>query len=134
MQANEPSAVATLGVALLFAAIFLFGGMATFSLRPGGPPAFPPFAAGVSVAYTSCTPCPASTPSGKYQATSPAGIRPLFPSSVYLSLCRRFLVDDALETVMAKAAARPGEKSERRRPCAAAGVGAPGGFSLSPGF
>ncbi|MCJ7501114.1 hypothetical protein MUP29_12765 [bacterium] len=52
MPAHGPSALITLSVALLFVAIFLFGGRAAY--RPGqrGRRRFLSFAAGISVGYT----------------------------------------------------------------------------------
>ena len=52
MPAHGPSALITLSVALLFAAIYLFGGRAAF--RPGqrGRRRFLSFAAGISLGYT----------------------------------------------------------------------------------
>jgi hypothetical protein len=113
MQANEPSAVATLGVAGLFAAIFLFGGRALLRFGQAGRRRFFSFAAGVSVAYTFVHVLPGLHAIREYQATSPAGIRPLFPEySVYLWTLLGFLVYYGLETVMARSRQGPGKRAD----------------------
>jgi hypothetical protein len=121
----------TLGVALLFAAVFVFGGRA--ACRPGqkGRRRFFSFAAGISVAYTFVHVLPALHAIQDFQAQSPAGFKMLFPEySVYLWTMAGFLVFYGLETIVAS----PPQGSETH---AGSGGGAPwqpwvhiGGFAL----
>ena len=79
MPAQSPDALTTLSVALLFAAIFLFGGRAAY--RPGqrGRRRFLSFAAGVSVAYTFVHVLPALHAIRELQTESPGTFKMLFP-------------------------------------------------------
>jgi hypothetical protein len=102
MPAHGPSALTTLSVALLFAAIFLFGGRAAY--RPGqrGRRRFLSFAAGVSVAYTFVHVLPALHAIRDLQTESPGTFKMLFPEyGVYLWTMAGFLVFYGLETMVA---------------------------------
>jgi len=102
MPAHAPSALTTLSVALLFAAIFLFGGRAAY--RPGqrGRRRFLSFAAGVSVAYTFVHVLPALHAIREFQTESPGTFKMLFPEyGVYLWTMAGFLVFYGLETMVA---------------------------------
>jgi hypothetical protein len=102
MPAQGPSALTTLSVALLFAAIFLFGGRAAY--RPGqrGRRRFLSFAAGISVAYTFVHVLPALHVIREFQAQSPADFYRVFPEyNVYLWTMAGFLVFYGLETMVA---------------------------------
>jgi hypothetical protein len=102
---------ASLGVALLFAAIFLFGGRAAY--RPGqrGRRRFLSFAAGISVAYTFVHVLPALHTIRELHIQSPSNFTLLFPEySVYLWTMAGFLVFYGLETM----ATSPGRGPENR--------------------
>jgi hypothetical protein len=102
MPTHAPSALTALSVALLFAAIFLFGGRAAY--RPGqrGRRRFLSFAAGISVAYTFVHVLPALHAIREFQTQSPANFKMLFPEySVYLWTMAGFLVFYGLETMVA---------------------------------
>ena len=75
----------TLSVALLFAAIFLFGGRLAPRFDPMGLRRFLSFAAGISVAYTFVHVLPALGTIQDLQTEHPTGFYRLFPEySVYL--------------------------------------------------
>jgi hypothetical protein len=102
MPAHDPSTLMTLSVALLFAAIFLFGGRAAY--RPGqrGRRRFLSFAAGISVAYIFVHVLPTLQVIREIQTQSPAHFKMLFPEySVYLWTMAGFLVFYGLETMAA---------------------------------
>ena len=89
-------------VALLFAAIFLFGGRMAY--RPGqrGRRRFLSFAAGISVAYIFVHVLPALQVIRELQTQSPTDFKMLFPEySVYLWTMAGFLVFYGLETMAA---------------------------------
>jgi hypothetical protein len=90
-------------IALLFAAIFLFGGRAAY--RPGHPRyrRFLSFAAGIAVAYVFVDVMPALGRMRDFTTQTPTGFRRLFPEySVYLWAMAGFLVFYSLETLVAK--------------------------------
>src|SRR5512136_2188363 len=102
MTAQGPSTLTTLSVALLFAAIFLFGGRAAY--RPGqkGRRRFLSFAAGISVAYAFVHVLPALHAIREFNTQSQGNFKMLFPEySVYLWAMVGFLVFYGLETLMA---------------------------------
>ena len=102
MPAHSPNTLATLSVALLFAAIFLFGGKAAY--RPGqrGRRRFLSFAAGISVGYTFVHVLPALSTMRNIATQSQAGLRRLFPEySVYLWTMAGFMLFYGLETMAA---------------------------------
>jgi hypothetical protein len=102
MPAQGLSVLTTLSVALLFAAIFLFGGRAAY--RPGqrGRRRFLSFAAGISVAYTFVHVLPALHAIRELQTVSPSTFKMLFPEyNVYLWTMAGFLVFYGLETMVA---------------------------------
>jgi hypothetical protein len=102
MPAQGPYVLTTLSVALLFAAIFLFGGRAAY--RPGqrGRRRFLSFAAGISVAYTFVHVLPALHAIREFQTQSPTDFYGVFPEySVYLWTMAGFLVFYGLETMVA---------------------------------
>jgi hypothetical protein len=102
MHAQGPHALTTLSVALMFAAIFLFGGRAAY--RPGqrGRRRFLSFAAGISVAYAFVHVLPALHAIREFQTQSQGNFKMLFPEySVYLWAMVGFLVFYGLETLMA---------------------------------
>ena len=109
---NTPEHVAhpllTLSVALLFAAIFLFGGRAAY--RPGqkGYRRFLSFAAGISVAYTFVHVLPALGAIQDLQTEHPTGFYRLFPEySVYLWTMAGFLIFSGLETMAVRSRSHP---------------------------
>ncbi len=111
MSAQGASPLTTLGVALLFAAIFLFGGRAAY--RPGqkGRRRFLSFAAGISVSYVFVHVLPALHAIRALHTQSPADFYMVFPEySVYLWTMAGFMVFDGLETM----AARPRQGPETR--------------------
>ena len=115
MTAQGPYAL-TMSVALLFAAIFLFGGRAAY--RPGQPGhrRFLSFAAGISVAYIFVHVLPALGTYAGLQTQTPTGFQRVFPEySVYLWTMAGFLVFYSLETMVAKPRHRPGEQRGRPR-------------------
>ena len=92
-----------LSVALLFAAIFLFGGRVAY--RPGqrGRRRFLSFAAGISVAYTFVHVLPALHVIREFHTQSPSDFQMLFPEySVYLWTMAGFLVFYGLEIMGAR--------------------------------
>jgi len=100
MPAHDPSTLTTLGVALLFAAIFLVGGRAAY--RPGqkGRRRFLSFAAGVSVAYIFVHVLPALGRMRDIVMETPGGFQRVFPEySVYLWAMIGFLGFYCLETM-----------------------------------
>jgi len=102
MPAPGLSALATLSVALLFAAIFLFGGRAAY--RPGqrGRRRFLSFAAGISVGYAFVHVLPALHDIRELQTQSPTHFKMLFPEyNIYLWTMAGFLVFYGLETLVA---------------------------------
>jgi hypothetical protein len=102
MPAHDPSTLMTLGVALLFAGIFLFGGRAAY--RPGqrGGRRFLSLAAGISVAYIFVHVLPTLHVIRELQRQSPNNFKMLFPEySVYLWTLAGFLVFYGLETMVA---------------------------------
>ena len=101
MLAYAPNSLMTLGIATLFAGIFLFGGRLAY--RPGqrGRRRFLSFAAGISVAYTFVHILPALREMGHLAVESPSSFRRMFPEySVYLWSMAGFLVFYGLETMM----------------------------------
>ncbi len=103
MPAHDPSMLTTLSVALLFAAIFLFGGRAAY--RPGqkGRRRFLSFAVGISVAYTFVHVLPALGKMRDFTTQTPTGFQRLFPEySVYLWTMAGFLVFYSLEAMVAR--------------------------------
>jgi hypothetical protein len=85
MTANVTHGLMTLSVALLFAAIFLFGGRAAY--RPGqkGRRRFVSFAGGIAVAYAFVHVLPAHAMISEFHTESPTGFQRFFPEySVYL--------------------------------------------------
>jgi hypothetical protein len=102
MTAHGPYVLVTLSVALLFAAIFLFGGRAAY--RPGqrGRRRFLSFAAGISVAYAFVHVLPALHAIREFQTQSQGNFKMLFPEySVYLWAMVGFLVFYGFEILMA---------------------------------
>ena len=102
MHAQGPHALTTLSVALLFAAIFLFGGRVAY--RPGqkGRRRFLSFAAGVSVAYTFVHVLPGLHAIRELQTEFPGTFKMLFPEyGVYLWTMAGFLIFYGLETMAA---------------------------------
>jgi hypothetical protein len=90
-------------VALLFAAIFLFGGRLAY--RPGqkGRRRFLSFAAGISVAYTFVHVLPALGRMRDFTTNLPSGFQRVFPEySVYLWAMAGFLVFYTLEAMVAR--------------------------------
>jgi hypothetical protein len=102
MPAHGTYALPTLSVALLFGAIFLFGGKAAY--RPGkrGRRRFLSFAGGISVGYTFVHVLPALGTMRDIAVQSPTGFRRFFPEySVYLWTMAGFMVFYGLETMVA---------------------------------
>jgi hypothetical protein len=98
---------ATLGVALLFAAVFLAGGSVH---RPGraGRRRFLSFAAGISVGYTFVHVLPGLSRVQAIAAEAPALFRVRFPEySVYLWAMAGFLIFYGLETLAVRARPAP---------------------------
>ena len=128
MPAQGPYVLTTLSVALLFAAIFLFGGRAAY--RPGqrGRRRFLSFAAGISVAYTFVHVLPALHAIRELQTQSPAELQN------GVSRVQRLPVDHGRLPGLLRPrnhggqfATRPGEPRGRRRRCGPmAAVGAHG--------
>ncbi len=116
MARPETHLLPTLGVALLFAAIFLFGGRAPSAAGRRNHRRFLSFAAGVSVAYTFVHVLPSFQVIRSLQASAP-GQSMLFPElGVYLWTMAGFLVFFGLATMAngssssgAHAADRPSE-------------------------
>src|SRR5512137_2672451 len=108
MPAQGPHPLTTLSVALLFAAIFLFGRRAAY--RPGqkGYRRFLSFAAGISVAYTFVHVLPALGAIQHLQTEHPTGFYRLFPEySVYLWTMAGFLIFSGLETMAVRSRSHP---------------------------
>jgi hypothetical protein len=92
--------MATLSVALLFAAIFLFGGRASYQPGQRGRRRFLSFAAGISVAYVFVHVLPALHAIREFHTQSPTDFTMLFPEySVYLWTMAGFLVFYGLESM-----------------------------------
>ncbi len=92
------SALATLAVALVFAAIFLFGGRAARFWERRGHGLFLSFATGVSVAYVFVHVLPVLSAIRELHTGAPDEFRKRFPEySVYLWAMLGFLVFDGLE-------------------------------------
>lgn len=99
MATSESHLLPTLGVALLFAAIFLFGGRTPSAAGRRSHRRFLSFAAGVSVAYTFVHVLPSFQVIRSLQASSP-GHSMLFPEhGVYLWTMAGFLVFFGLATM-----------------------------------
>ena len=127
MPAQGPDALMTLSVALLFAAIFLFGGRAAY--RPGqrGRRRFLSFAAGISVAYTFVHVLPGLHAIRELQTESPGAFKMLFPEyNVYLWTMAGFLVFYGLETMVASPRQDPENPAGERRFGPMADMGAHG--------
>ena len=106
---GESSALPTLAVALLFAAIFVSGARAARFWEKSGHGRFLSFATGVSVAYVFVHVLPVLSAIRELHAASPAEFRKTFPEySVYLWAMAGFLVFDGLE--MADPPRPPGEE------------------------
>jgi hypothetical protein len=102
MSGHGPGALTTASVALLFAAIFLFGGRAAGRLGMKGRRRFLSIAAGISVAYTFVHVLPALHAIREFQQRSEDSFTLLFPEySVYLWTMAGFLVFYGLETIAA---------------------------------
>jgi hypothetical protein len=103
MPAHAPSALTTLSVALLFAAIFLFGGRAAYHAGQRGRRRFLSFAAGISVSYTFVHVLPALNAIRAIHTQSPADFYMVIPEySVYLWTMAGFMVFYGLETMAAR--------------------------------
>ena len=96
-MATEPHLLPTLGVALLFAAIFLFGGRAATALGRIIHRRFLSFAAGVSVAYTFVHVLPALHAIREFQTRSLSKSMVFPEHGVYLWTMVGFLVFFGLE-------------------------------------
>jgi hypothetical protein len=109
-SALQFEALRTLGVALMFAAVYLFGGRAAPVHR--GHRRFLSFAAGVSIAYTFVHVLPALHEIRAIQTRAPSGSM-MFPEhGVYLWTMAGFLVFYGLETMAVTRAALPGLTAE----------------------
>jgi hypothetical protein len=99
---QELRTLTTLSVALLFAAIYLFGGRATQRLGERGSRRFLSFAAGLSVSYTFVHILPALHSIRGYQAQSPTDYFPrVFPEySVYIWAMAGFMIFYGLESMV----------------------------------
>lgn len=103
MPANGQNTLTTLSVALLFAAIFLFGRRAAYQPGQRGRRRFLSFAAGISVAYTFVHVLPALHVIREIHTQSPTDFKMLFPEySVYLWTMAGFLVFYGLEIMGAR--------------------------------
>lgn len=130
IHAPDPNALATLGVALLFAVVFVAGGRAAEWTGHRGYRRFLSFSAGVSVAYIFVHVLPALHAIGEYHMRSP-GHSMLFPEhGAYLWTMAGFLAFYGLETMAGAQSAPQGQ-------AAGTGVAAPqrpglhvGGFAL----
>jgi hypothetical protein len=110
MPAHGPSELTTASVALLFAAIFLFGGRAASRLGLKSRRRFLSIAAGISVAYTFVHVLPALHAIREFQEQSPSSLKLLFPEySVYLWTMAGFLFFYGLETIVAAPRQGPGK-------------------------
>jgi hypothetical protein len=110
MTSHAPSALTTLSVALLFAAIFLFGGRAAYHPGQRGRRRFLSFAAGISVSYTFVHVLPALHEIRAIHTQSPADFYMVIPEySVYLWTMAGFMLFYGLETM----AARPSQGPEK---------------------
>jgi hypothetical protein len=102
MPAHAPSALTTLSVALLFAAIFLYGGRAAYHPGQRGRRRFLSFAAGISVSYTFVHVLPALHEIRAIHTQSPADFYMVIPEySVYLWTMAGFMIFYGLETMAA---------------------------------
>jgi hypothetical protein len=101
---HTPRTLATLVVALLFAAIYLFGGRANERFGERGRRRFLSFAAGLSVSYVFVHILPSLHRIRDFQAQSQTDyIQRLFPEySVYLAAMLGFLVFYGLESMVAR--------------------------------
>ena len=101
---HTPRTLATLGVALLFAAIYLFGGRANQRLGERGRRRFLSFAAGLAISYTFVHILPGLHKIREFQTNSQSDyIQRLFPEySVYLAAMLGFLVFYGLESMVAR--------------------------------
>ncbi len=103
MPAHAPYVLTTLSVALLFAAIFLFGGRAAYHPGQRGRRRFLSFAAGISVSYTFVHVLPALHEIRAIHTKSPADFYMVIPEySVYLWTMAGFMVFYGLETMAAR--------------------------------
>jgi hypothetical protein len=112
MPANSPSVLMTLSIALLFAAIYLFGGRLAY--RPGqkGRRRFLSFAAGIAVGYVFVHVLPALGKMRGLTTESMTGFQRVFPEySVYLWAMVGFMVFYGLETMVAKPRRGPGNRA-----------------------
>jgi len=103
MPAHDPHVLMTLSVALLFAAIFLFGGRVAY--RPGqkGRRRFLSFAAGISVAYTFVHVMPLLGEMREFATHSPDDFHRVFPEySVYLWAMAGFVLFLGLEALVTR--------------------------------
>lgn len=101
MPASSTNVLITLGIAMLFSGIFLFGGRLAY--RPGqhGRRRFLSFAAGISVAYTFVHVLPALHGMREISAGESAAMHRMFPEySVYLWTMVGFLIFYGLNTML----------------------------------
>jgi len=100
---NNPYTLTTLGIALLFATVFLFGGRIAY--RPGEKDRrrFLSFASGISVGYTFVHVLPALGHMRDFATEAPTGFYRVFPEySVYLWAMAGFLIFYGLETLVTR--------------------------------
>jgi len=96
---NGKNLLLTLGIALLFAVIYLSARRAPLSVRIGRE-RFLAFAAGISVAYVFVHVLPGLHQIREFQASSPTGFKGLFPEySVYLWTMAGFLTFSGLDVL-----------------------------------
>lgn len=101
MTAEIPGEACTLCVAILFGAIFLFGGRLAYRPGQSGRRRFLSFAAGISVGYAFVHVLPALGHLRDFSRHTPAGFERLFPEhSVYLWTMVGFLFFYGLETMV----------------------------------
>ena len=101
LKEHDPSTLATLSVAMLFGAIFLFGGRMAYQPGQKGRRRFLSFAAGISVAYIFVHVLPTLNVIRELHTQSPNDFKILFPEySVYLWTMVGFLVFYGLETIV----------------------------------
>ena len=99
----------SLGVAILFAAIFLFGGRRAYWPGQRGRRKFLSFAAGISVAYIFVHVLPTLEAIREMGMKFPSGFKMVFPEySVYLWTMAGFLIFYGLETMAAGSQRTPG--------------------------
>ena len=102
MYAHSSDSLTSLSVALLFAAIFLWGGRAAYWFGQDARRRFLSFAAGISVSYTFVKVLPALGAIQDLHVAQPTGFYQVFPAySVYLWTMTGFLVFYGLETLAA---------------------------------